>query len=482
MLTGLRDAFARFDAAPVTFDDIAALVRRWIESHTFAPRTGDAGVHVVDAESARFGDFDAVQLAGVVDGEWPSRPRRNIFYGSEVLRELGWPSEPDRRDAAAARFAELARLPGLQLRVSVFSLEADALVTPSPLLATLEGMGLPVVRDDGRPPRIFEHEALTREPPRTDFLTPEARAWAERRAQDAPRRADPRYHGATDGYHAAAYAVSALERYLDCPFRFFAANVLRLGEEPEDQATLSPRRRGQLLHGILHRFFDVWDRDGRGAITADTVEAARELFATVAEPFLAPLPESEAALERARLLGSPISLGVVDVVLDMEVARGGDVDARLLEFRLDGRFTLGDPDGRPVALRGVADRIDLLTGGRLRVIDYKSGALPVAARALQAAVYALCAQERLSARDGRPWRIHEAGYVGLSGRRVMLPVVSASDDAHERETVLAAARARLHETLAGIEGGAFPPRPAEETLCRTCAYPSVCRKDLVGDE
>ena len=40
----LRDAYARFDAAPVDFDDVAALLRRWIEGQTFAPRTGESGV------------------------------------------------------------------------------------------------------------------------------------------------------------------------------------------------------------------------------------------------------------------------------------------------------------------------------------------------------------------------------------------------------------------------------------------------------
>ena len=48
---------------------------------------------------------------------------------------------------------------------------------------------------------------------------------------------------------------------------------------------------------------------------------------------------------------------------------------RLLEYRLDGPFTLGDA-GSQVALKGVADRIDLLDGRRLRIVDYKSGAAP----------------------------------------------------------------------------------------------------------
>jgi len=48
--------------------------------------------------------------------------------------------------------------------------------------------------------------------------------------------------------------------------------------------------------------------------------------------------------------------------------------------------------------------------------------------------------------------------------------------------VLADARARLLDVVDGIERGEFPVRPYETRMCSYCAYPSVCRKDYVGDE
>ena len=41
---------------------------------------------------------------------------------------------------------------------------------------------------------------------------------------------------------------------------------------------------------------------------------------------------------------------------------------------------------------------------------------------------------------------------------------------------------RLLAAVDGIERGEFPVRPDEPFLCAYCAYPSVCRKDYVGDE
>ena len=41
---------------------------------------------------------------------------------------------------------------------------------------------------------------------------------------------------------------------------------------------------------------------------------------------------------------------------------------------------------------------------------------------------------------------------------------------------------RFLETVGAIERGQFPVRPAEPYRCAFCDYPTVCRKDYVGDE
>jgi RecB family exonuclease len=215
-------------------------------------------------------------------------------------------------------------------------------------------------------------------------------------------------------------------------------------------------------------------------ITSDRLDRARSLFHDIAEPLLERLPEADALLERTRLFGSAISIGIVDVVLGLEASAPVDVRERWLEHRFEGEFAVGGTDGRRAALKGVADRVDLLDGRRLRVVDYKSGSAPNPRRALQVPIYALVAREELSARDGQPWQVDAASYIALSGKRNLVPVFkpgSADADALLRE-----ARGRLFDILDGIEAGVFPPRPHDEMICRYCAYPSVCRKDYVGDE
>jgi RecB family exonuclease len=485
-LIALRDGWARFDDTPADSDVVAALIRRWIEVQTFAPRAGDSGVHLVDAWSARFGDFDEAHLAGLVDGEWPEPVRRNIFYSSSILRELGWPAESDRLAGERALFADLLRLPSSRLTVSVFTLEADALASPSSLVDELDQAGLETMRAVMPPVRIFDYEAVCFEPFDVSPLrSAEARGWAERRWRAGAPRA--RAAGWTDAHRAPAYSLSALERYQDCPFKFFAADVLRLEEVPEDESTLSPRARGRFIHEVFQRFFAAWDARGGGAITSESLEDARRLMIEIAEPLLARLPTADAALERARLFGSAISTGSVDVVFEREVSSDARVLARRLEHRLEGEFRLGSPDGRRVPLKGVADRIDVLDGHRLRVIDYKTGSAPNPRRALQVPIYALSAQEREASGDGHQWTIDEAAYIAFSGKRSYVPVVKpprrgSGQAGSAGGEVLSAARERLFAAIDGIERGEFPARPHDPIICTYCAFVTVCRKDYVDHE
>ena len=95
-------------------------------------------MHLLDAQAARFGDFDTITIVGLIEGEWPERPRRNIFYSPGVLSALGWPSERDRRSASTAAFVDLLRSASRHVVISTFRFDDEALVEPSILIEEVE--------------------------------------------------------------------------------------------------------------------------------------------------------------------------------------------------------------------------------------------------------------------------------------------------------------------------------------------------------
>lgn len=474
-LEGLRDAHARHDDEPLPLSALAAGIRRWIEGQTFTPPMGDGGVRLLDATAAPYADVDDLRLVGLVESDWPERSRRNIFYPASLLGQLGWPAENDRLSAARARFQDLLLLPRTRVAVSTFTLEDDAIVPASALLEDVHAAGLSVDGVAARPrdERVFTHEALSEEPVIVDAVDGRAAEWLALRLS--------RSHAAdhVEGGAGTIYAVSHVERYLECPFKYYAAHVLRLPEERDDESGLTPQERGQFLHEVFRLFFEQWHAAGRRAITSDTLEEALALFQRVTEEQLLTLAEADRALERTCLLGSAAAPGLAGRAFAFEIEQGIEVVERLLEYELEGEFEFRSGEtSRRVKLRAKADRIDLLADGTLRVIDYKLGRAPKPSRALQLPVYGVCAGQRLKGRHGRDWSVSSAGYVAFKEKDAFVPFGGRTPIAE----AIAAGEARFLAAIDGIEAGHFPADPDEPYRCNWCPYPSVCRKDYVGDE
>ena len=128
---------AAFDDGPLSSAELANSVRRWIEGQTFSPRTGAAGVLLLDARAAAYADVDELRLVGLIEGDWPERAGRSIFYPQSLLSQLGWASDQARLAAARAQFFDLLRLPRRRVSLSTFTLEDDAIVSPSPFIEDL---------------------------------------------------------------------------------------------------------------------------------------------------------------------------------------------------------------------------------------------------------------------------------------------------------------------------------------------------------
>ena len=481
VIEAVRAAHADHDDEPLSLDELAASVRRWIDAETFAPATDGAGVRLMDAAAAPYADIGEMRIVGLVEADWPEPAERRIFYPWSILSQLGWPADAARSAAQRARFRDLIALPHTRISASTVTLEDDAIVAVSPFVEELEGAGLPLERRPPLPPgAVMVHDILTSEslddPPAVEDSA--MAEWIQLRAARTPA-ADSRYQGSTGPRPAKTYAVSHVERYLECPFKYYAAHVLRLPEEREEEPGLTPRERGHFIHEVFEQFFHDWQRDGRQTITTGNVADAIVMFERVVDSRLDSLPEADHALERTHLLGSAAASGLAERAFAFEIEQGGEVVERLLEHPLEGTFAFAGATGpREVAIRAKADRIDLMADGTLRVIDYKLGRAPKSSRALQLPIYGVCAEQALEGRRGRSWTLERAGYVAFKEKDPFVPLSGRVPMA----TALKDGQQRFLDAIDGIERGEFPVRPDEPFRCQWCAYAGVCRKDYVGDE
>ena len=452
ILDRLSEAAQRVSDRPIDFASFRQKLRRAIESHTFARRSGAGGVTIVDASSAGFGAFDLVILLGLNEGEWPRRGERNIFYPSWLLREFGWPSDKELLAGERSSFQALLDLSGRELVLFRHQLEDELPTVTSPFLEELDSW---LDRNPLSPERLtslLETTVVTKsEALRRGLVEPELERM-ERRAGDVSGPLKVR----------EPLSPTAVELYLRCPFKYFSRYLLGLEEEEDVDEALTPVERGRILHDLLQTGFEEWDRgrDVPRPIEPDSYEEALALFRRVAKE---KIPPEHRRLELAWLFGGVGEPGAIEWLLRREMSRG-PLKRRLVEhgFQTALKFSRGPSGETPwfVRIKGRVDRADVDHEGYLHVFDYKSGRAPEVGVTLQVPLYAMCLSQEL----GAP--VREAAYLGFRDRKA----TSRTDFERASEKML--------EAYAAIQKGRFGPRPAKEQLCFSCGYVGLCRKEI----
>jgi len=342
-----------------------------------APRRApDAGVHLVSAADAIFGDYDFVVLLGLGDADWPGPRPTNIFFPPSALEAATRARHADRRRAEIRLLRTLASLPA-QVFASSRPAQEDGFpagrsVLEVELAEELERVG---ARPLHRPSAVADADLATGgRGPRTAGPAPPLPRFLDRRAPSAGALERP-------------LSPTALDRYAESPAEFFARNVLYLDEEPELSDIAPPTERGLLLHEVLERGVPRLPPLGGRRASAEDLDRALALLEGCLSEAAREMGLDETALrnEAMWLFGNETEPGALEWFLLEDWGRG-PAEPRDFELRLKGEVEPGTASAPPLVVSGRADRVDTLADGRLRVLEYKSGRLY--RKPLQARLYA----------------------------------------------------------------------------------------------
>ena len=453
ILRQLENVDRVLEASPVDLPTLRKTLRLAIQAHTFSERTGDDGIHIIDARSAGLGTFDLVILVGLNEGEWPSARERNIFYPAWLLQDFGWPSDSDALYAERIAFNELSRLATHYVAVFRHRLEEDTPTVASPFLEELDD--LPTLPTDTFPALDMMSYVTSRNHAlRSGLVQPNT---------IIQQRSTPGIleHSVSE---IEPVSATAFELYLRCPFKYYAKYVLHIDEEDQAQTGFDPLQQGRIVHDILKAGFQQWDATTRlpRPVTEQNYEQAFSLFFHIAQE---KIPRRHRAVELARLFGNHGHVGAIEWILRLELARPPLAQRRLEHsFRTTLTCTTGPYGEAPwhVEVKGRVDRVDIDMDGRIHVFDYKTGKAPEPNVTLQVPLYAMCLANDFSAEP------HAATYLSLRDRKAV-----HRDDYEKAETT-------LRETYRLISDGRFPPRPYHDRLCNSCGYIGLCRKETDG--
>lgn len=470
---------------------------------------GVAAVHVVEFAAATAFPAQHVELLGFADDQLPAAVGPTTFCDEGARDVLGLGARAQQHAAERETLTRLTRLPAWSLHVSRAAADAQGRpVGPSPLLDGLAAGELPPAQElvESSHPAARAAARVASGVAASDFAIAQvglqqatlaatsrllgARAGLVRkRAQALEDFAGSLAHdgdiGAdlARGHLDATLSVSDLQTLARCALQHLFRRVLRLRPLPPepDALALAPNALGTVVHELLAELGERLPAASAASEPVDVEALSRELTPQLDARLgaRAPLAHTLPALHRilVRQWARAIAVGFADDARDL---RTRAITPRYHEKELVGELDLGLD--QPLRVRGVADRIDTMHDGSLRVIDYKTGGNPgvalssydiVRGRQLQMPVYALLTEQVLDARAGelgiravRPdwhdpaqlWLRWDRADDFLGGR--------LREDLRDTLRLLATLRAR----------GTFVPSLDRENACRFCDYRAACHR------
>ncbi|MCC7498560.1 MAG: PD-(D/E)XK nuclease family protein [Bryobacterales bacterium] len=259
---------------------------------------------------------------------------------------------------------------------------------------------------------------------------------------------------------------TSIETYLQCPFRFFAADSLQLqGAPAPPEERLDIPSQGNIMHGVLADWVRH-PRPWRGLFESHWDIACHKLRVK---------PGYHAESIRLELIRNLEML-----IPKLEAFSGG-------RSEVERDFTLHLPDA--LTVRGKIDRLIHRPDGTVLILDYKYTRpekvrqLMIAHEAglmVQGGLYLIAVEEC--------FRLPPAGFLYCSVKKELafygwhtqsgLTLTQACEPQHLRQ-VMEQARSQALEVYHQIGNGRIVPRPADPDKCRSCEFAAICRKETV---
>ncbi|MDP6172996.1 MAG: double-strand break repair protein AddB [Rhodospirillales bacterium] len=337
-------ADASGDAPPLEGRNYGAVFDVLMSGHAVRPHFGlHPRLSIWGLLEARLQQADLMILGGLNEGSWPPDARADPWMSRPMRTEFGLPLPERRIGLAAHDFAQAFSAPHLAMTRAVRAEGSPSV--PSRWLSRLEKL---LHRPGGEIEQSWMSTPWTNWQAQLD--APEEYVEMPRPAPRPPLAARPR-----------RLSVTEIETWMRDPYGIYARRILDLRAlEPLDAAP-DAANYGTIIHRALEKFLKAYP--------AELPEDAETQLMRIGEE------EFGQAMSHPGVWAFwwPRFQRIVSWFVDAE--REGREGLNSILTEVNGLLLLEAPAGH-FELRTKADRMDSLEGGGLRIVDYKTGAIP----------------------------------------------------------------------------------------------------------
>lgn len=450
-LNELGTATASFETQ-LNWQELRAWLGRHLERATFRVAGGSSAVKLLTLEQTRLQYFAGIIIAGCSREYLPGSPSGQTFFNQQVRAQLGLPTWSEQLATRLHHFVRILHSADHLLLTQHTEIDGEP-VPVSPwleLLETFHANAYPGSLEDADLKALLGRAGTLPASPDTTPLP----ALTQRPQPVVPVALQPR-----------TWSASSHQRLIDCPYRFFAADVLGLKPQEAISEALSKADYGALIHRVLEAFHsDIQQLPGpwSGPLDADRREQAIVLLENISQAVfkrvIADDFEARGWLQQWR--------ACIPAYIDWQTRRQQDWQVQAVEVKAEKSVGEG-------LLKGRIDRIDCNRSQR-GILDYKTGKPPAAADVLcgevvQLPSYALMLDEPVAQLD----------YLQI-GKAVVKPALKLPDEAVS--TLITAVGSRLADLQQALQCNAPLPAWGDDKTCNWCEFSGVCRRAMWQDE
>lgn len=313
-----------------------------------------SGLQVMGMLETRNLDFEEVIMLGVNEGKLPSTAHSPSYFTFDIRRAYGLPCQNERDAVTAYHFYRL--LQRAQKVTLVYDEDTDGFgggeVSRYVKQLLLES-GANINIEQKSVEQVIPNSVL---PPAISFQkTTEVMETLAKRA-------------------SAGFSPSALNTFRSCSLKYYFKYIARIEEPDPFEENINSAKLGTAIHDTLEELYLPFV--GRALVESELTERKKLVAEKLQFHFKEQLKTRE-DLTGEDLLAFEVAKVYVQRVIkrDIEQLKSGNVITIVgLEKELlrDVMVTFGEKKFT-VRLKGLADRIDRLSDGTVRVIDYKTG-------------------------------------------------------------------------------------------------------------